>query len=159
MRHHCRTSAMLFILTTIGSMGYLCGRSEASSSAHSSSKATKNESSCPDEIPLQMLPMGIWGPENMKIENIWWRIFDFSHFLEKKLKKIWKKNSIFFFTKICFSELEKAYVQLFVLNFFFWFWSTKIDFWQFWGIWPIFWGLPTPRQKKIQNKKLYICFF
>ena len=37
---------------------------------HSSSKATKNESSCPDEIPLQMLPMGIWGPENMKIENI-----------------------------------------------------------------------------------------
>ena len=24
----------------------------------------------------------------------------------------------FFFTKICFSELEKAYVQLFVLNFF-----------------------------------------
>ena len=37
---------------------------------HSSSKATKNESSCPDEIPLQMLPMGIWGPENMKLENI-----------------------------------------------------------------------------------------
>ena len=37
---------------------------------HSSSKATKNESSCPDKIPLQMLPMGIWGPENMKIENI-----------------------------------------------------------------------------------------
>ena len=37
---------------------------------HSSSKATKNELSCPDEIPLQMLPMGIWGPENMKIENI-----------------------------------------------------------------------------------------
>ena len=64
--------------------------------------------------------MGIWGPENMKIENIWWRIFDFSHFLEKKLKKIWKKyfKKIFFFTKICFSELEKAYVQLFVLNFF-----------------------------------------
>ena len=45
----------------------------------------------------------------------------FSHFLEKKLKKIWKKISKkkFFFTKICFSELEKAYVQLFVLNFFF----------------------------------------
>ena len=37
---------------------------------HSSSKATKNESSCPDEIPLQMLPMGMWGPENMKIKNI-----------------------------------------------------------------------------------------
>ena len=37
---------------------------------HSSSKATKNESSCPDEIPLQMLPMCMWGPENMKIKNI-----------------------------------------------------------------------------------------
>ena len=37
---------------------------------HSSSKATKNESSRPDEIPQQMLPMGMWGPENMKIENI-----------------------------------------------------------------------------------------
>ena len=37
---------------------------------HGSSKATKNESSCPDEIPLQMLPMGIKAPENMKIENI-----------------------------------------------------------------------------------------
>ena len=45
----------------------------------------------------------------------------FSHFFEKKLKKMWKKISKkkFFFTKICFSELEKAYVQLFVLNFFF----------------------------------------
>ena len=27
--------------------------------AHSSSKATKNESSCPDKIPLQMLPMAV----------------------------------------------------------------------------------------------------
>ena len=45
----------------------------------------------------------------------------FSHFFEKNLKKMWKKISKkkFFFTKICFSELEKAYVQLFVLNFFF----------------------------------------
>ena len=44
----------------------------------------------------------------------------FSHFFEKKLKKMWKKitKKNFFFTKICFSELEKAYVQLFVLNFF-----------------------------------------
>ena len=68
-----------------------------------------------------MLPMGMWGPENMKIENIWWRIFDFSHFLEKKIEKNVEKNFqfFFFFTKICFSELEKAYVQLFVLNFFF----------------------------------------
>ena len=56
---------------------------------------------------------------NWKI--FWWRIADFSHFLEIFLKKIWKKISkkFFFFTKICFSELEKAYVQLFVLNFFF----------------------------------------
>ena len=44
----------------------------------------------------------------------------FSHFFEKKLKKMWKKISkkIFFFTKICFSGLEKPYVQLLVLNFF-----------------------------------------
>ena len=44
----------------------------------------------------------------------------FSHFFEKKLKKMWKKISKkkFFFTKICFSGLEKPYVQLLVLNFF-----------------------------------------
>ena len=44
----------------------------------------------------------------------------FFHFLEKKLKKICEKISKkkFFFTKICFSGLEKAYVQLLVLNFF-----------------------------------------
>ena len=35
---------------------------------------------------------------------------------EENLEKNFQKN--FFFTKICFSELEKAYVQLFVLNFF-----------------------------------------
>ena len=71
---------------------------------HSSSKATKNESSCPDEIPLQMLPMGMWGPENMKIKNIWWRIFDFSHFLEKKMKKIREKifKKKFFLLKFVF---------------------------------------------------------
>ena len=28
-------------------------------------------------IPLQMIPMGMWGPENMKIKNIWWRIAEF----------------------------------------------------------------------------------
>ena len=41
-------------------------------------------------------------------------------FLKKNWKKCGKKfpKKIFFFTKICFSELEKAYVQLFVLNFF-----------------------------------------
>ena len=60
------------------------------------------------------------------VRNVETKIFvggngTFSHFLEKKLKKIWKKISKkkFFFTKICFSELEKAYVQLFVLNFIF----------------------------------------
>ena len=37
--------------------------------------------------------------------------------IEKNLEKKFQKK--FFFTKICFSELEKAYVQLFVLNFFF----------------------------------------
>ena len=44
----------------------------------------------------------------------------FSHFFGKKLKKMWKKISKkkFFFTKICFSGLEKPYVQLLVLNFF-----------------------------------------
>ena len=44
----------------------------------------------------------------------------FSHFFEKKLKKMWKKISQknFFLTKICFSGLEKPYVQLLVLNFF-----------------------------------------
>ena len=45
----------------------------------------------------------------------------FSHVLEKKFKKSGKKfsNFFFFFPRICFFELEKAYVQLFVLNFFF----------------------------------------
>ena len=38
--------------------------------AHGSAKATKIELSCLNEIPLQMLPMGMWGPENMKIKNI-----------------------------------------------------------------------------------------
>ena len=44
----------------------------------------------------------------------------FPMFWKKNWKKSGKKFSIkfFFFTKICFSELEKAYVQLFVLNFF-----------------------------------------
>ena len=43
----------------------------------------------------------------------------FSHFLEKKIEKNLEKNfQKKNFTKICFSGLEKAYVQLFVLNFF-----------------------------------------
>ena len=64
--------------------------------------------------------------DKLSRENVETKIFvggngTFSHVLEKKLKKIWKKifKKNFFFTKICFSELEKAYVQLFVLNFFF----------------------------------------
>ena len=60
---------------------------------------------------------------------------EFFPFLVFKLKKIWKKISkkILFFTKIWFSELEKAYVQLFVLNFFSDFDLQKIEFWQFWA--------------------------
>ena len=37
---------------------------------HRSSKALKMESSRPGEIPKQMIPMGMWVPENMKIKNI-----------------------------------------------------------------------------------------
>ena len=40
-------------------------------------KLRKTESSCLKEIPLQMLPMGMWGPENMKILKIRWGLFDF----------------------------------------------------------------------------------
>ena len=64
--------------------------------------------------------------DKLSRENVETKIFvggngTFSHVLEKKFLKIWKKifKKFFFFTKICFSELEKAYVQLFVLNFFF----------------------------------------
>merc|ERR1711884_519205 len=66
----------------------------------------------------------------------------FSHFFEKKMKKMWKKISkkIFFFTKICFSGLEKVYVQLLILNFF-------SDF-----------GLQTPRQKNSKQKVLHMLF-
>ena len=40
-------------------------------------KLRKIESSCLKEIPLQMLPMGMWGPENMKIKKFRWGLFDF----------------------------------------------------------------------------------
>ena len=40
-------------------------------------KLRKAESSCLKEIPLQMLPMGMWGPENMKIKKFRWGLFDF----------------------------------------------------------------------------------
>ena len=64
--------------------------------------------------------------DKLSRENVETKIFvggngAFSHVLEEKLKKIWKKifKKKIFFTKICFSELKKAYVQLFVLKFFF----------------------------------------
>ena len=50
-------------------------------SVHGSAKATKIESSCLNEIPLQMLPMGMWGPENMKIKKFRWGLFEFYIFL------------------------------------------------------------------------------
>merc|ERR1712214_206880 len=85
----------------------------------------------------------------------------FFHFLEKKLKKICEKISKknFFFTKICFSWLEKAYVQLLVLNFFSDFDLQKLifgNFEEFGLFFEVFFFLD---KKKIQNKKLYICFF
>ena len=49
--------------------------------SHGSAKATKIESSCLNEIPLQMLPMGMWGPENMKIKKFRWGLFEFYIFL------------------------------------------------------------------------------
>ena len=62
--------------------------------------------------------MGTRKYENWKylMKDFW-----FFPFLGKTLKNMWKKffKRFFFFTKICFSELEKAYVQLFVLKFFF----------------------------------------
>ena len=44
-------------------------------------KLRKTESSCLKEIPLQMLPMGMWEPENMKIKKFRWGLFDFWIFL------------------------------------------------------------------------------
>ena len=49
--------------------------------AHGSAKATKIESSYLNEIPLQMSPKGMWGPENMKIKNFRWGLFEFYIFL------------------------------------------------------------------------------
>ena len=48
---------------------------------HGSAKATKIESSYLNEIPLQMSPKGMWGPENMKIKNFRWGLFEFYIFL------------------------------------------------------------------------------
>ena len=48
---------------------------------HGSAKAMKIESSCLNEIPLQMLPMGMWGLENMKIKKFRWGLFEFYIFL------------------------------------------------------------------------------
>ena len=49
--------------------------------SHGSAKATKIESSYLNEIPLQMSPKGMWGPENMKIKNFRWGLFEFYIFL------------------------------------------------------------------------------
>ena len=49
--------------------------------SHGSAKATKTESSYLNEIPLQMSPKGMWGPENMKIKNFRWGLFEFYIFL------------------------------------------------------------------------------
>ena len=48
---------------------------------HGSAKATKIESSYLNEIPLQMSPKGMWGPENMKNKNFRWGLFEFYIFL------------------------------------------------------------------------------
>ena len=48
---------------------------------HGSAKDTKIESSYLNEIPLQMSPKGMWGPENMKIKNFRWGLFEFYIFL------------------------------------------------------------------------------
>ena len=48
---------------------------------HGSAKATKIESSYLNEILLQMSPKGTWGPENMKIKNFCWGLFEFYIFL------------------------------------------------------------------------------
>ena len=56
-------------------------RAQPDVGVHGSAKATKIESSCLNEIPLQMLPMGMWGPENMKIKKIRWGLFEFYIFL------------------------------------------------------------------------------
>ena len=79
----------------------------------------------------------------------------------KKIEKNLEKNfqNFFFFTKICFSELEKAYVQLFVLKFFF---VQELEDLKkqakFLKIAKnLFLQIKT--RKKIQNQKLYIYFF
>ena len=48
---------------------------------HGSAEATKIESSRLKEIPWQMLPMGMWGPENMKIKKFRWDLFEFYIFI------------------------------------------------------------------------------
>ena len=54
---------------------------EVNVATHGSAKATKIESSYLNEIPLHMSPRGMWGPENMKIKNFRWGLFEFYIFL------------------------------------------------------------------------------
>merc|ERR1712069_43592 len=64
-------------------------------SVHGSAKATKIELSCLNEIPLQMLPMGMWGPENMKIKKFRWGLFEFYIFLSLNSPKMTLKFMVF----------------------------------------------------------------
>ena len=50
-------------------------------SIHGSAKATKIELWYLNEIPLQMSPKDMWGPENMKIKKFRWGLFEFYIFL------------------------------------------------------------------------------
>ena len=65
----------------IGAMSPDLSWGPAVTAIHGSAKATKIESSCLNKIPLQMLPMGMWGPENMKIKKFRWGLFEFYIFL------------------------------------------------------------------------------
>ena len=57
--------------------------------------------------------------DKLSRENFRWGKGHFFPFFGKKIEKNLEKiYNLFFFTKICFSGLEKVYVQLLVLNFF-----------------------------------------
>ena len=71
------TFTPLLILRTEKKSNVTVVRQAASFIVHSSAKDTKIESSYLNEIPLQMSPKGMWGPENMKIKNFQWGLFEF----------------------------------------------------------------------------------
>ena len=94
-------------------------------------------------------------------KNFRWGKGHFSPFFGEKIEKNQEKKFqfLFFFTKICFSGLEKVYVQLLVLNFFSDFGLQKMIFGNFEEFGLFFEVFQLLDKKKIQNKKLYICFF